>query len=122
MKSKKRLTRKDPKYFVPLPYAMAIKRGLPEAVFEHCLFDGMQLGLQVEGVINKSIAITAHFHGEDHVIGHVPMGMVSRIEGLVEHEDRVVVTMERTHCDRLRHSFWICFDELPELEDFGVRF
>lgn len=120
MQPKKRLSRRDPSYYVPLPYAMAIKRCLDEDVFELHLFNGMQLGLAVEGVINTTIAITAHFNQQDHVIGYIPKGMVSRIQGLVEHEERVVVTLERKRCDRLRNSFWICFDELPEVGDLGI--
>ena len=49
MQPKKRLSRRDPSYYVPLPYAMAIKRCLDEDVFELHLFNGMQLGLAVEG-------------------------------------------------------------------------
>ncbi|NQV52543.1 MAG: hypothetical protein HQ500_05135 [Flavobacteriales bacterium] len=120
MQTKKRLSRRDPSYYVPLPYAMAIKRCLDEDVFDLHLFNGMQLGLKMEGIINTTIAITAYFDQQDRVIGYIPKGMVSRIEGLVEHEERIVVTMERMRCDRLRNSFWICFDELHDVKDLGI--
>ena len=76
MKAKKRLTRKDPSYFIPLPYAMAIKRLIPAEVMNDSLYDGMKLSLKTDGVINITISVTAHYNGEDHVIGQIPNGMI----------------------------------------------
>ena len=119
MKAKKRLTRKDSSYFIPLPYAMAIKRLVSATEMSDHLFEGMRLSLNAEGVINISINVTAHYLGEDHVIGLIPNGMISRIQGLMEHDDQLSITLERKFCDRLKNMFWISFDELPELKDLG---
>lgn len=120
MKAKKRLTRKDPSDFIPLPYAMAVKRLIPAELMEDCLFDGMQLSLKTEGIINVTISILAHFNNEFHVIGQIPNGMISRVQGLMEHDDRVSVSLARKFCDRLKNMFWISFDELPDLDALGL--
>jgi hypothetical protein len=115
MTPKKRLTRKDPGYFIPLPYAMAVKKVYNDLGIERRLFKGMQLDLQKEGLINVQISIQASINGERVVLGYIPKGMVSRVEGLMEHDEKVVVTLERIQCDRLKNSFWVCFDQLPDL-------
>ena len=117
MTPKKRLTRRDPSYYVPLPFAMALKRVIPEEEMKSFLFNGMQLSLRVEGVIQQTIAVVAHYRQEDHVIGYIPKGMISRILGLIELEERIVVTLEKKQCDRLKRAFWICIDELPDLPE-----
>jgi hypothetical protein len=121
MKAKKRLTRKDPSYFIPLPYAMAIKRLISIEEMEVLAFDGMQLTLRTEGLINVTISVVAHFRREDRVIGQIPNGMISRVQGLLEHDDRIAVSLERKFCDRLKNMFWISFDELPGLDDLGLQ-
>lgn len=121
MKAKKRLTRKDPSYFIPLPNAMAIKRLISIEEMEVLAFDGMQLTLRTEGLINVTISVVAHFRREDRVIGQIPNGMISRVQGLLEHDDRIAVSLERKFCDRLKNMFWISFDELPGLDDLGLQ-
>jgi hypothetical protein len=121
MKAKKRLTRKDPSYFIPLPYAMAIKRLISVEEMETHLFDGMQLSLRLEGLINVTISVVAHYNSVENVIGQIPNGMISRVQGLMEHDDRVSLSLERKFCDRLKNMFWISFDELPELNDLGLN-
>jgi len=120
MKPKKRLKKRDPGYHIPLPFAMAIKRTLPLEDFERVTFKGMQLSLEKVGYFTHEIRILAHRWDKEFVLGKVPKRLVSRIEGLMEHEDRIVVSLENAQCDRLRHSFWICIDELPELGDLGL--
>lgn len=122
MTPKRRLSRKDPAYYVPLPYAMAIKKVIPEEEFEVFLFKGMKLEFKLEGIINTTIAVIANYNNEAHVIGYIPNGMISRIEGLMLHDDKLVVSLERKSCDRLKNTFWICIDELPDLTDFGLAF
>ena len=118
MNSKKRLTRRDPSYYVPLPYAMAIKKTQVAIKLGDGLFEGMLLKLRTEGLINKTIAVTAHAGGEEVTLGYIPKGMVERIEGLLALDEQIAVTLERLHCERLIHSFWICFDQLPDLREF----
>lgn len=120
MTPKRRLTKKDPSCYVPLPYAMAVRRVVDDAFFETLVFEGMQLHLVKEGIINNSIAVTAYFHGEEIILAYIPKGMTSRIEGLMEHEEKIVVSVERKYCDRLKSSFWISFDELPSLKEIGL--
>ena len=120
MTPKKRLTKKDPSYYVPLPYAMAVRRVIDAELFDALVFEGMQLQLVKEGLINISIAITANYQGSEHVLAYVPKGMTTRIEGLMEHDEKIVVSVERKYCDRLKSSFWISFDELPSLKEIGL--
>lgn len=118
MTPKKRLTKRDPSYYIPLPFAMAIRKVVPEEEFESNLFQGMKLDFQMEGLVNITIKVVAHYNDEDHVIGYIPNGMISRVEGLLSREDKVVVSLERKRCNRLKNAFWICIDELPDLPFF----
>jgi hypothetical protein len=115
MTPKKRLSKHSPSYYVPLPYALAIKRQLDDESFEAVAFEGMKLDFKVEGVINQSIAVVVNFEENEIVLGYIPKGMLSRIEGLMMHEDKVLISLEKKYCPRLKQAFWICIDELPDL-------
>lgn len=78
------------------------------------------MNLRVEGLINITIAVEAVIDGERHLLGYIPAGMVSRVEGILAHEDNILVTLERKSCHRLKNMFWICFDELPGLDQLGL--
>mgnify|MGYP006142076599 CR=1 FL=1 len=119
MKAKKRLNRKDPSYFIPLSYAMAIKRLVTAEEMGDHLFERMRLSLNAEGVINILINVTAYCLGEDHIISLIPNGMISPVQGLMEHDDQVSIMLEREFCDQLKNMFWTSFDELSELKDLG---
>lgn len=99
---------------------MAIRKVLADDVFEAHVFPGTQLQLVREGVINTTIAVTAYFDGASHVLGYIPKGMLDRIEGLMEHDDKIVVSVEKPSCNRLKNAFWICIDELPDLPKFAL--
>lgn len=115
MSSKKRLSKRSPSYYVPLPYALAIKRNLDLEAFDALVFEGMKLDFRIEGVVNLSIAVVITFEENEIVLGYIPKGMISRIEGLMMHEDKIIISLEKKHCPRLKNAFWICIDELPEL-------
>jgi len=121
MESKKRLTKKEPSYYLPLPYAMAVKKIHSNQEMETYLFEGMTLSFHQEGLINVSIAVVASLDGRDYTIGYVPKGMVSRIVELMGFDDKITVSLEKVHCEQLPNAFWISIDELPELQDLGLK-
>jgi hypothetical protein len=99
---------------------MAVRKVLDDDIFQENVFEGMKLELVMEGVINQTIAVVAHFRGEDHVLGYIPKGMLDRIEGLMSHDEKIVVSLEKKSCNRLKSAFWICIDELPDLPSFNL--
>lgn len=99
---------------------MAVRKLLSNEEMEALLFEGMEVQFRSLGVVNNTIAIIANCEGEEVVIAHIPNGMMTRIEGLMEVEEKIHVTIERLSCDQLSSAFWICIDELPELKDLGL--
>ena len=120
MKSKSRVSRKSPSYFVPLPYAMAIHRSISREEAKEHLFVGMQLYLRRMEIPSMSIAVMAFYNNRYNYIGFIPNGMLGRIEQLLAFEDDLLVSLERVECNRLANTFWITIDELPNLFELNV--
>ena len=118
---KKRISKASPSYFLPLPYAMAARKLLSNEEMEEYLFEGLEVRFKPLGLINNTIAIVATINGLELVIAHVPNGMMTRVEGIMEMEEKIHVTIERLSCDQLASAFWICIDELPELWELGLN-
>ena len=64
---KKRISKDSPSYYLPLPYAMAVRKIIPDEEVNAFLYEGMKLEFKVIGLVSNTIAITAFYNEEEHI-------------------------------------------------------
>ena len=93
-------------------HQFAIHKEIPAHLADQLLFEGMML--QLVGLPDMNIGVSAYYAGDHRVVGRIPKGMIHHLDDVLQYPYDYCVQLDAVECDRLEGRMWITIEPLND--------